>query len=267
MNDYWQRQTADKPLFPAMLWSRPENRAFAGKLLIIGGNAQGFVSPANVYIEAQRAGIGVARVLLPDSLARTLGTAFEAGEFAPSTPSGSFSQKALAEWLDLANWADGVILDGDMGRNSETAIVIEKFLAKYPGQVTLSNDSVDYLLSPPMAAAALMRPNALIVANFSQLQKLFTAARSPRPLTSELNLVHFVEALHGFSLQHHAAIMTQHEGRVLIAVEGRVAETPARDKPGKAAPSWQTKAAAHAAVWWLQNPSRPYEALASSLVA
>ena len=58
---YWQRQEPGEPLFPDLLWSRPENRQFAGKLLIMGGNAHGFAAPAEAYAHAEKAGIGVAR--------------------------------------------------------------------------------------------------------------------------------------------------------------------------------------------------------------
>src|SRR6185369_8603868 len=130
--DYWLRQEAGKPLFPELEWSRPENRSQAGKLLIIGGNLHGFAAPAEAYAEATKAGIGTARVLLPDAVQKIVGRFLENGEFAPSTPSGSFSQKALNEWLIHSSWADGVLLAGDLGRNSETAIVLEKFLGKSP---------------------------------------------------------------------------------------------------------------------------------------
>ncbi|MGC1176527.1 MAG: hypothetical protein WA843_00490, partial [Candidatus Saccharimonadales bacterium] len=62
---YWHKQTAARPLFPDLLWSRPEHKAHAGKLLIVGGNAHGFAAPAEAYSQSQRAGVGVARALLP----------------------------------------------------------------------------------------------------------------------------------------------------------------------------------------------------------
>ena len=43
-HDYWHKQTSSKPLFPELIWSRPENRQLAGKLLIIGGNLHGFAT-------------------------------------------------------------------------------------------------------------------------------------------------------------------------------------------------------------------------------
>src|SRR5882762_3047468 len=103
---YWYKQTSEKPLYPDLLWSRPENKSQAGKLLIVGGNLHGFAAAGEAYTEAVKAGIGTARVLLPDSLQKTVGRVFEAGEYAPSTPSGSFSRKALAELLDMSGWSD-----------------------------------------------------------------------------------------------------------------------------------------------------------------
>src|SRR5580704_1951753 len=141
MHDYWHRQTADKPLFPELLWSRPEHKAQAGKLLIIGGNLHGFAAPAEAFAIAEKTGIGTTRVLLPDALHKTIGKVFMAGEFAPSTPSGSFAKKSLAEFLEMANWADAVLIAGELGRNSETAIVLEQFVEKYSGQLTIAKDA------------------------------------------------------------------------------------------------------------------------------
>lgn len=259
MPPYWQRQTADKPLFPDLLWSRPENRQYAGKLLIIGGNVQSFASPATAFAESERAGIGVTRVILPDALSRTVSKVFEAAEFAPSTPSGSFSQRALAEFLSASTWADGVLLEGDLGRNSETAILLEKFAGKYSGSLTISSSSADYFLQTP--ELVLQRPETLLVLDFSQLQRLVTSAHFPQAVTSNMDLVRFVELLHRFSLQYHAFIITQHLGNTIAAVQGAISTTTGRSEQT----NWAAATAAHAAVWWLQNPSKPFEAITTSL--
>ena len=47
-----QKQTKAKPFFPDLLWSRPENKFHAGKLLIVGGNAQAALAPAQAYMLA-----------------------------------------------------------------------------------------------------------------------------------------------------------------------------------------------------------------------
>jgi len=169
--DYWLKQSPEKPLYGDLMWSRPENKLHAGKLLIIGGNLHGFASPAEAYEEAQKAGIGTARVILPNKLQKTVGKIFTAGEYAPSTPSGSFAVQALAELLDMAAWSDGVMLASNFGRNSETAILLEQFIEKYTGQLTLAGDSVDYFLSEPVRLLA--RPETTLILNFESASKTY----------------------------------------------------------------------------------------------
>src|SRR5437868_284792 len=125
----WLRQNRE-PLFPNILWSRPENKRYAGKLLIIGGHKQSFNDVSAAYSAALKAGIGTVRVILPDSLQKMLAKVFPEAEYAASTPIGSFSRQALGSLLDAADWADGVLLAGDLGRNSETAILLEAFVEK-----------------------------------------------------------------------------------------------------------------------------------------
>jgi hypothetical protein len=257
---YWHKQTAEKPLFPDLLWSRPENKRQAGKLLIVGGNVHGFAAAATAYAEATKAGIGTARVLLPDSLQKTVGRILEAGEYAPSTPSGSFSQRALAELLEMAAWADGVLLAGDFGRNSETAILLEQLLAKYNGQLTLTKDAVDYFVKTPQAVRA--RPETTLVLSFAQLQQLASNARFKTPLTFDMDFLRLTDALHAFTTQHQPAIVTKHLQTIFVAANGEVSTT----KLAEDIEIWRTPTAARVAVWWLQNPTKSFEALTVALV-
>jgi NAD(P)H-hydrate repair Nnr-like enzyme with NAD(P)H-hydrate dehydratase domain len=253
--DYWHRQGSE-PLFPDLLWSRPENRAHAGKLFIAGGNLHSFSAAATAFSEAEKAGVGVARVLLPDALQKTVGRVFEAGEYAPSTPSGSFAQTALAEFLELANWADGALLAGDFGRNSETAVLLESFASKYRGQLALVGDAVDYFLTQP---DILDRPSTLLVLDFSQMQKLATATKSTTAFRSSLDFLHLVDALHEFSANHQASVVLPHEKTVFATAQGSVSTTQFEKLPSI------TSLAAHASVWWLQNPTKPFESLTSAV--
>lgn len=256
--DYWRKQEAGKPLFPDLLWSRPENRALAGKLLIIGGNTYGFAAPAEAYQEAVKAGVGIARVLLPDSLRHTVGKVLEAGDFAPSTPSGSFSQKALTEALAHAAWADGVLLAGDLGRNSETAIMLERFVESYPGQLTITRDAADYFTAAP--SRLLAHGNTTLVISFAQLQRLASAARFTHPFLFELGILQLVERLHQFTLDHKVYIIVKHGPNIFVAAEGQVSST----KLPEDLELWRVRTAALASVWWLQNPNKPFEALTSA---
>lgn len=260
-NPYWHKQTAGAPLFPDMQWSRPENKRTAGKLLVVGGNAMGFAAPSTAFAEAEKAGVGSAQLVLPDSLRKALASPVFPGEFAVSTPSGSFSQQALGELLQQAQWADGVLFAGDLGRNSETAILIEKFLEKFTGQITLTQDAVDYVTSAP--SLVLDRAETTLVLSFAQLQKLATSARFPSAFTFDMDILRLVDTLHSFTQTYSVNLVTKHLANIFVASGGQVSST-------KLLPDtkvWRVGTAAHTAVWWLQNPSLTFQALTSAIIS
>lgn len=256
---YWTKQTASQPLFPELLWSRPENRQQAGKLLIVGGNAHGFATPAEAYGESMRAGAGTVRALLPDAIQKIVGVIIEHADFAPSTPSGSFSQRALAELLDLSMWADGVLLAGDLGRNSETAIVIESFLQRTTVATTITRDAVDYITATPQSIA--QRERTTIVLSLSQLQRLAIALKFDQPITFGMDLLRLVEWLHTFTVQFAPYIVVKHLDTIFVAVKGQITTT----KDPHKSPIWRLRCAAYASVWWMQNPSKPLQSLATAV--
>jgi hypothetical protein len=257
--DYWIRQTKSEPLFPELEWSKPENRMQAGKLLVVGGSVHGFAAPARAYAESIKAGIGSVRALLPQSIQKIVGIIIENADYAPNTPSGSFSQKALAPLLDDALWADGVLFAGDLGRNSETAIVIEKFLGKSPASVTLTKDAVDYVTSAPHTV--LEREATTLVVSLSQLQRLSIAAKMPTPITYSMDLLQLTEWLHNFTAQHAPHIVVKHLDTIFVAVNGQVSTTKHQTNERV----WRLTTASHASVWWLQNPSKPFQALTAAV--
>jgi hypothetical protein len=260
--DFWQIQSADKPLFPKLEWSRPENKMHAGKLLVIGGNLHGFAAPAEAYAEAQRAGAGSVRALLPDAIKKFVGVMVPEADYAPSTPvSDSFSQKALDDFLSASAWADGVLIAGDLGRNAETAILLEKYLSKSPVAVTLTKDAVDYAASAP--GTVLNRENTTLVLSLAQLQRLGTAAKFAQPVLFSMDLLHLVEWLHAFTAQFTPNIIVKHHDHIAVAVNGQVSTTKLTPDPTR----WRLKTATHAAVWHLQHPTKPFEALTAAVFA
>ncbi len=255
-NTSWLRQTPDKPLFPDLLWSRPENKRLAGKLLIVGGSSHGFATPAAAFAAAGKAGIGSARVLLPDATQKIIGTSFAEAVFAPSTPNGSFSRQALGELLDNAAWADAVLLAGDFGRNSETAILLESFMDKYAGHVTVAGDALDYFLAAK--SRLLTRADTLAVINLGKLQKLAKANRPGTAVLHNMNLHELVTVLADWT-NGPPAFITKHADNIIAAAGGKVSTTPE-----KAESNWQTDLAAYASVWLLQQPGKTFEALTSA---
>jgi ADP-dependent NAD(P)H-hydrate dehydratase / NAD(P)H-hydrate epimerase len=257
---YWAKQE-QKPLFPELEWSRPETRVQAGKLLIAGGNKFGFVEPAEAFRAAEKAGIGTARLLLPDSLRPFVGKTFTSGELAPSTPSGSFSLQALAPLTDMAAWADGVLIAGGIGRNSETTVLFETFLEKYQGQVTLTKDAADIFCQQPISI--LHRQNTLLVLAMGQLRRLGGEAHFARAFTSEMGLVKLAEVLHEFTKRFAPYIITKHQNHFVVGANGQVSTTTISSDQ----PIWRVTTAANASVWWLQNPSKSFEALTTAVYA
>jgi hypothetical protein len=259
-NTYWHKQTKAKPLFPDLLWSRPENRRLAGKLLIVGGNGYEFKSPANAYGDALEAGIGNAKVLLPDSMQKVVKDIFPEAEFAPSTPSGSFARTSLAQALDVAEWADGVLLAGDLGRNSETAIFLESLTKKYAGPLVITKDAADYCLATP--TGCLTRPVTVAVITIAQLQKLAVAAKFPAAFKFEMDLLQLVDTLHDFTALYPLHIVTKQLDTLVVASGGQVSTT----KLEAPLDSWRTHTAASAATWLIQNTDKPFEGLTTAVL-
>lgn len=256
-NTHWLKQKPDKPLFPDLLWSQPQNRHAAGKLLIVGGSLHSIAVASEAYNAAMKAGIGTLKIIMPDTLEKTLGKMFPEAEFAPSTPSGSFSRQALAALIQGAEWADGVLLAGDFGRNSETAITLEGFAKKYSGRLTIAGDSVDYFISSHSPVAE--RKDTLLVADLSKVQKILAANPPATAIRHDTDLGKLVEELGFWTIRNGLGLLTYHEGQVIIALDGRVSTTPADVK------RWQPHVAAFVSVWWLQHPNAPFEATTTAI--
>lgn len=259
-SEYWHKQSVNEPLFPELLWSKPENKIHAGKLLIIGGNLHGFAAPANAFNFADKAGIGMTRVVLPNAIQKSVKSFMPEADFAPSTPSGSFSTKSLDTFLEHAGWSDAVVVAGDLGRNSETAIALENFINKYTGRLTLTKDAVDYMVETPQYVTD--RANTLLVVTMAQLQKICINSGFLLSITFGMDLIHLVESMHAFTKAHPVQVIVKHHDVMVAALNGQVSTTKlAEDKE-----IWRVETAAAATVWWLQHPEKPFEALTMSVI-
>ncbi len=260
--DYWQKQV-DEPLFPDILWSRPENKSGSGKLAIIGGNANAFSAPGIAYDAALQSGAGALQVLLPDAIRKTVKHILPDAGYAVSNPSGSFAGKALDELIRISSWSDAVLVAGDLGRNSETAILLEKYVQIYTGLVVITKDAVDYFIETP--SLVVDREHTVLVMTLAQLQRVFIATPSITPITYSMSVGALAEALHEYTLEHQTAIVVLHGNLVYIAHGGQVVTTKA-DSSNPPDDNWRVRTAARAAVFWMQAPATPLKAVASSLV-
>lgn len=259
--DYWKKQSLDAPLFPDIEWSKPEQRAQAGKLGIVGGNKLGFAGVAEAYSVATTAGVGQVRVLLPDVLKKTIPAVITDTMFGPTNPSGSLTKDASAELAALGAWADGILLIGDAGRSSETAILYEQFLQDYKGSLTITRDAVDLVKNN--SQVLVDRPKTLLIVSFAQLQKLFQSVYYPKVLTFSMQLTNLVEALHKFTITYPVSIAVLHRETFIVAHGGDVVTTP-WDNPMMI---WRGVTAAKAATYWLWSPAKPIEATSTAIIA
>jgi hypothetical protein len=257
---YWQKQTTAQPLFPDAQWNKPEQRSLAGRLGIIGGNKLGFAGVAESYGVALQVGVGDVRVLLPDVLRKTIPATMTDAHFGATTPSGSLARDALNDMKALGAWAQQIMLIGDAGRNSETAIVYEDFLQNYTGPLTITRDALDLIKNG--SQMIVDRPDTLLVISFAQLQKLFQSVYYPKVLTFSMQLSNLVEALHKFTITYPVSLMVLHKEFLVIAQAGTVTTTAW----GNPMAIWRGTVATKAAAYWLWNPGNTLLAATASLL-
>jgi NAD(P)H-hydrate repair Nnr-like enzyme with NAD(P)H-hydrate dehydratase domain len=256
--DYWRKQEADRSLFPDVEWSKPEQRARRGKLLVAGGSRYGFRAVAGACQTALAAGAGEVKAVLPDKLKSQLPADFREGIFLPSNDGGGLGLAGQAELLAAADWADGVLLIGDSGMNSETGVLFDKLLEASDRPVTISRDALDLLTAS--GEKLVNRPKTHLIANFTQLQKLFSTVYYPKILTHSMNLLNLVEAVHKFTTTYPISVTTLHQNSLLTAVDGQVVS----QKFANQLALIDGQLAAQAAAYLLWTPDKPLEAIVSS---
>lgn len=252
----WQKQS-EKPLFPELEWNKPERRDQAGRLLIIGGSTHALGAPARAYQLAKNHGIGNVKVVLPDKTKYLIEKSAVDAVFLPSTPSGEFSKEGEEELLEYSQWADTLLLAGDIGRNSQTTILLETILQSFSDQIVITKDALDSLsLHPKML---LQRDKTTIVASFGQLQKLLKNYGYPVPLSYTMELMQLVEYLHTLSKNISCSIVTLHNNQYFVAHRGQIITTKinSKDEPK----IWRLNTATAAACYQTWNPTKPLEAL------
>lgn len=256
---YWLKQSSTKPLYPHIEWNKPEQRAHAGKLAIIGGNKLGFVAVATAYTEALEAGAGSVRAILPDALKPALPPTILDTVFVPSNPSGGMAQDSKPLVEAALSWANHGLLIGDAGRNSETAIIYESLLSSTV-PLTITRDAVDLLRNASLTLVE--RPDTTLVLSFAQLQKLFQSVYYPKMLSFSMQLSLLVETLHKFTITYPLIVATFHQNQLVLASGGNVV-TQEFDDPMRI---WRGSIATRIACYQIWNPSHIFKASVASLV-
>ena len=258
--DYWRKQKK-QPLFPEVDTWQPEQRRFAGKLLIIGGNKGAFFSVAKAMETANRMGVGEVRVLLPDSLRGQLPKVPEI-YFAKAEASGAFGKSAMAEMMAQLEWAESVLIVGDLGKNAETSVAFANFMKLCDKPVLMSRDAVD-VLTPDAMNWGMREQDTTIFLTISQLQKLLRTLYYPIVVTLSMPMNRLIETLHKFTLSYPLALITFHEGQIIIARDGQVISEELGDTEYTQLSMWDGGLQARTAVLSLWNHEQQIERVAA----
>ena len=202
-HDYWLKQTSKQPAFPDVEWNRPQQASRAGRLAIVGGAGLHFFGVTSSFEAATAAGAGEIRVLLPDSLQRTIPRTVSETRFLATTPAGSISAEAATDLQAASSWSTVTLLAGDFGKNSETAVAITRSALAATSPLIIARDSIDLLMQD--ISSFISRPSTTLICSFAQLQKIFRQLYYPKVLIYPATLVVF----------HAEHIMTAHAGKVV----------------------------------------------------
>lgn len=254
---YWHKQGSE-PLFAELEWNKPERRDQAGRLLIIGGNIHALTAPAKSYALAVKTGIGVAKIALPDKTKKLVGTTLPDAVFLPSTSSGEFSKEGIHELLGYAQWADTLLLPGDIGRNSQTAILLEELLKSYKGQINLTKDTVDLLSNTPKSM--FERENTTLIVSFAQLQKLIKNYSSRQPLIFGMDTVKLIAFLHELTSDNPVSIAVLHNNQYIVASKGKISSSKVTSEESEP-PHWRLELATISSCYQTWNPEKAYESI------
>ncbi len=262
--DYWQKQGL-KPLFGEVDMDRPEQKRYAGKLLIIGGNKGAFFAVANAMNEAHKMGVGEVRALLPNSLKSQVPSTPEV-YFAEAEKSGAFGRNALNDLLIQAEWAEAIVLIGDMGKNAETTMAFAEFMKQCDKPLFITRDAVDAVTPDIMNWAVAREAETSLLLTMPQLQKALRTLYYPKVVTLSMPTNQLIETLHKFTLSYELSIVTFHNDQIIVAQHGEVVTEDVKDTEWTAITLWGGALAVHEAILKLWNPNIETRKVLSSAV-
>jgi hypothetical protein len=263
--DFWKKQGL-KPLFGEIDTERPDQKRFAGKLLIIGGNKGAFFAVANAMNEAHQMRVGEVRAIMPSSLKNQVPSTPEV-YFAEAEKSGAFGRNALNDLLIQAEWAEAIVLIGDMGKNAETTMVFAEFMKHCDKPLFVTRDAVDAVTPDVMNWAVAREGETSLLLTMPQLQKLLRTLYYPKVITLSMPTNQLIETLHKFTVSYELSIATFHNNQIIVAQHGEVVSEEIRDTSWTPITLWSGALSIHEAVLRLWNPNaETRKVLASALL-
>ena len=207
------------------------------------------------------------RILLPESLRKTVPPSTPNVTFAPSEPSGGFSKAAEPILMAAASESDITLFVGDLGKNAVTSTTIASVIKNTTRPIILTRDTID--LITPESPTWIDRSNLTLLLTLPQLQKLFRAIYYPRVITLSQPLNQLVETLHKFTITYgFCTVATLHTDQFVVSAGGQVVTTPlSNTKYSPLSLFAAGELAAITAVFQIRQPVYPLEAAATAILA
>ena len=226
MNDFWLKQSGDKPLFEDILWMKPENPHQRPKVLIVGGSSHGFMTTTQLYSAIKSKSAYQTKVALPKSIDKMLGNSFEDAVFVSSTKSGEIASEAKNDLSQMIDWAQVVVISDDIGNNSQTELLLQELLLKTDTPVFVLGHSIDLIAKSGQDLAN--KDNLVLVGVLSQISHF--AAHTGTALQNSDGLLQLVDKLNKQSDQRSYSIATYHEGNIIVSSD-KISTTKAPEDP------------------------------------
>jgi hypothetical protein len=242
-----------------LLWSRPQNKRNAGKLLIIGGHSQNLIAPTKAYEIAVTTGIGKATVVMPDSIPKHITTS-EDIVIVNSSKSGGIAKNVQNVLLAMSNEVDLALWPGSIGGDSETTRLLEAFLRDAKIPIVLTGDSLNTIIKQ---STFLERAKTLAVLTIVQLQNINVKMKSVQPITLDIQLTNLVEILQDLTKNLRIDLATLHNSQLLVASEGKISTTKITEGDHDEF-KWRLRFATISAVLWAQFPKQRFAALTTA---
>ncbi len=233
---------SEKALFPEIDWNKPVNKRAAKRLLIIGGHRTQFAHTQTVFNAAVKAGIGEAKVVLPDVLAPMIGHQPEF-LFVPSTRSGSIAKAAYEPIKAFASESDGLILAGEFSHHPESISVVEQIMEESDKPTMLGTEAIEVMLFLP--TSIFMHAHRLLIADTKTLAKLAAKLELNFEIIRDGGLTNKLNLLQRLSTAEAAAIVL-FGAEIIVQVANQTSVTAV-------AGISEADVAGYMATYWLQH--------------
>lgn len=250
----------NQPLFSEILWSRPQNTRSAKSLLIVGGHKQSFKHTQDLFMQSNAAGIGNAKLALPDSLKEKIN--IEHGIlYLPSNRSGSISLKAGATLTNVGKNFDGILISSDLSDHPEISKLVSKMVGAFKTTFIFDGAAVFYVNDNVLVGLK----EKLLVLKYIDAQKFAAIAEVDSWNTEKNGLVAQIENISALAKHLSSNLVVTTGSNNIVCVQNKISVTSSNLGAGEISATLATFLLQHAdkyraltsACWWARWESNP----------